>query len=229
MINIKLAKKLSSLIVVMGLFTPLPSSAFQENSEKTAVEKILKVPSRAETIKKVEQSLNKYKTMTASFIQRSPDGDIVEGNLFMERPGKVRFQYQEDVPILLVSNGSMISFIDYELKEVTRWPISKTPLGLLVDDKIVLDEEKLEIPEIKRVAGLIKITIIDPKRKDYGHITLIFEESNMEIRAWEVTDAQGYLTRVALLNIQYDLPIEDKQFKFKDPRPNKGRRPGRRH
>lgn len=172
---------------------------------------------RDTTLARIEERLNDIKSMTADFIQRAPDGSVSEGKLFLQRPGKIRFEYGEDVPFLMVSNGTMISFIDYEVKQVTRWPISKTPLGILVEKNIHFDD-RLEIPEIIRFAGLIKVPVIDPKRKDQGHITLIFEESSLELKAWEVLDAQGYLTRVALVNPVYNVAIDKKKFTFKDPR-----------
>ncbi len=173
-----------------------------------------------ETIKKVEKSLNAIHSLRASFVQRAPDGTVAEGMVYLERPGKLRFDYGKDAPFLVVSNGSLLTFVDYEVKQVNRWPIKKTPLGILVDKEIKLDSS-VEIPDIIRFAGLIKIPVIDPKRRDYGYIILIFEESTMELRAWESVDAQGYTTRVALVNPEYNVAIDKKRFTFKDPRPKR--------
>ncbi|VAV95682.1 hypothetical protein MNBD_ALPHA02-162 [hydrothermal vent metagenome] len=173
-----------------------------------------------ETIKKVEESLNAIHSLRASFVQRAPDGTVSEGMVYLERPGKLRFDYGKDAPFLVVSNGSLLTFVDYEVKQVNRWPIKKTPLGILVDKEIKLDSS-VEIPDIIRFAGLIKIPVIDPKRRDYGYIILIFEESTMELRAWESVDAQGYTTRVALVNPEYNVAIDKKRFTFKDPRPKR--------
>ena len=180
----------------------------------------LKIPSKAETLEKIAKSLNAIRTLKADFIQRAPDGSVMEGVLYLERPGKLRFDYGKDAAFLLVSNGKLLTFVDYEVKQVNRWPIKKTPLGILVDDEITFDS-KVEVPDIIRFAGLLKVPVIDPKRQEYGYIILIFEESTMELRAWESVDAQGYTTRVALVNPEYNVPIDKKQFTFKDPRPSK--------
>lgn len=174
----------------------------------------------AETLRKIEQSLNAIRSLKATFIQRAPDGSVAEGMLYLERPGKIRFDFGEDAPFLLVSNGKLLTFVDYEVKQVSRWPIKKTPLGILVDEEIKFDS-KIEVPDIIRFAGLIKVPVIDPKRREYGYIILIFEESSMELRAWESVDAQGYTTRVALVNPEYNVKIDKKRFTFKDPRPNR--------
>jgi len=173
-----------------------------------------------ETLRKIEQSLNAIKSMKTDFIQRAPDGSVAEGVLYLERPGKLRFDFGDDAPFLVVSNGSLLTFVDYDVKQVSRWPIRKTPLGILVDDEIKFDGA-IEVPDIIRFAGLVKVPVIDPKRQEYGYIILIFEESTMELRAWEVVDAQGYTTRVALVNPEYNVEIDGKYFKFKDPRPRR--------
>jgi len=175
---------------------------------------------KEETLGKIEQSLNAIRSLKADFIQRAPDGSVAEGVLYLERPGKLRFDFGKDAPFLVVSNGSLLTFVDYEVKQVSRWPIRKTPLGILVDDEIKFDSN-IEVPDIIRFAGLVKVPVIDPKRQEYGYIILIFEESTMELRAWESVDAQGYTTRVALVNPEYNVAIDKKQFTFKDPRPKR--------
>mgnify|MGYP001272220747 CR=1 FL=1 len=173
---------------------------------------------RQKIIARLEERLNDIQSLKARFLQRGPDGKVVEGDIYLERPGKLRFDYGDSQPFLIVSNGDMLSFVDYEVDQVTRWPIGKTPLGLLVEKEISLTE-RVEIPEIMRFAGLLKVPVIDPAREDQGFITLIFEESTLELRAWEVTDAQGYLTRVSLVNPEYNVAIDDDRFTYRDPRP----------
>jgi len=189
---------------------PTPGEILDRDAQKKADDQVI--------LGKIEKSLNAIHSMKASFVQRAPDGSVAEGTLFLERPGKLRFDFGEKAPFLVVSNGTLLTFVDYEVKQVSRWPIRKTPLGILVDDEIQFDSS-VEIPDVIRFAGLIKVPVIDPKRKEYGYIILIFEESTMELRAWESVDAQGYTTRVALVNPQYNIAIDGKNFTFKDPRP----------
>lgn len=206
-----------------AVIAPPVEETFAQKQARAEAEKKAR---KAEILGKIEQSLNAIRTMKAMFIQRAPDGTVSEGMLYLERPGKLRFDFGEDAPFLLVSNGSMLTFVDYDVKQVSRWPIKKTPLGILVADEIKFDS-KIEVPDIIRFAGLIKVPVIDPKRQEYGYIILIFEESTMELRAWESVDAQGYTTRVALVNPEYNIDIDKKRFTFRDPRP-KRRGPRRR-
>lgn len=188
---------------------------------------IIEGEDRDQIISKVENNLNRIRSMKATFIQRGPEGNVDEGTIYLERPGKIRFEYANDNPILVVSNGDMLSFIDYEIKQVSRWPIDKTPLSVLVDDQIDLQNQDVEIPEMIRFAGLIKMSVLQPDQEDQGYITLIFEESTMELKSWEVIDVQGYTTRIALLNQEYNISVDDKQFTFNDPRPQRNRGPRR--
>jgi outer membrane lipoprotein-sorting protein len=201
------------------VITPAEQTAPAQMVYSTTPPSIITGEDRENIIQKIEDTLNKVKSLKAEFVQRGPQGDVDEGILYLVRPGKIRFQYNEGNPTLVVSNGSMLSFIDYEIKQVSRWPIDKTPLSVLVDNDISLNDKNIEIPEIIRFAGLIKLSVLQPDQKDQGYITLIFEESTMELKAWEVIDVQGYTTRIALLNPEYNLEIDEKNFTFEDPRP----------
>jgi len=225
-------------IVMMSLAPAMSANSFQEKAGPPPEEKarmvdfgvppsVISGEDREDILTRVEDTLNGVRSLKATFIQRGPEGNVDEGTIFLERPGKIRFEYSHDNPILVVSNGDMLSFVDYEIKQVSRWPIDKTPLSVLVDDHIDLKDQDIEIPEIIRFAGLVKMSVIQPDQKDQGYITLIFEESTMELKSWEVVDVQGYTTRVALVNPEYNVSVDEKRFTFDDPRPQRNRGPRR--
>lgn len=231
-------RKMPLIAIICSLLLVQAVSAFQEEIEKKPEDKArmvdFNVPpttiagdDRENILSRVEDNLNNIRSLKATFIQRGPEGNVDEGTIFLERPGKIRFEYAKDNPILVVSNGDMLSFVDYEIKQVSRWPIDKTPLNVLVDDHIDLSDQDIEIPEMIRFAGLIKMSVLQPDQKDQGYITLIFEESTMELKSWEVIDVQGYTTRIALLNPEYNVAVDDDQFTFDDPRPQRNRGPRR--
>ncbi len=206
---------LSSFGDRLALAADIPVAPTAQDTKKALQEK-----QNAELLDRIEKHLNSIHSMKSAFIQRAPDGTTMEGTLYMERPGKLRFDFGKDAPFLLVSNGHLLTFVDYDVKQVSRWPIKKTPLGILVDKEIKFDKS-VEIPDIIRFAGLIKLPVIDPKRREYGYIVLIFEESTLDLRAWESVDAQGYVTRVALVNPEYNIAIDKKRFTYRDPRPKR--------
>ena len=81
----------------------------------------------------VQKHLQSVETMTASFSQADRNGKVLTGVLTLKKPGKLRFQYEKGVPILIVAEGGALTFIDYSVKQVQRWPIKNSPLGVLLD------------------------------------------------------------------------------------------------
>lgn len=230
--------KMSLIAIMITLMSVQASGAFQDAEADKPEEKarmvefdvpptVIAGEDRANILSRVEDNLNNIRSLKATFVQRGPEGNVDEGTIYLARPGKIRFEYANDNPILVVSNGDMLSFVDYEIKQVSRWPIDKTPLNVLVDDQIDLSDQDIEIPEMIRFAGLIKMSVLQPDQKDQGYITLIFEESTMELKSWEVIDVQGYTTRIALLNPEYNIAVDDDHFTFDDPRPQRNRGPRR--
>lgn len=173
----------------------------------------------ADAIVRVEDYLNSIQTLKADFIQRAPDGVVTEGKVVIERPGKLRFEYEPGVPILVVADGSMLTFVDYDVKQVTRWPINDTPMRVLVAKTIDL-RKTMNVVSGTQEGSLLRVTVQDPKQADQGFITLIFEDNPLVLRAWEVTDPQGYVTRLSLVNPEFNERISRASFTFKDPRPN---------
>lgn len=176
-------------------------------------------------LSRVEDYLNSIQSLEAGFIQRGPDGGVAEGTLSLERPGKLRFDYEDDIPLLLVSDGTTLTFVDYDVKQVTRWPIMDTPLGILVAREIDLSGDMI-VSTYQDDGGLLRVTIKDPKRMDEGYISLIFEQNPMVLRAWDAIDAQGLVTRITLVNAEANVDLAKSLFTFKDPRalPFSGRR-----
>lgn len=161
--------------------------------------------------------LEAIQSMKSAFIQEGPDGTMTEGEMNLKRPGKLRFDYGKDSPLLLVSDGKILSFVDYDVKQVTRWPVNDTPLGILVSSKVDLTKN-LTITSMTEGNGLLRVTVKDKKRPDEGFITLVFNANPLELLTWEVTDQQGLKTRVTLISPQKNVEIADTVFKFKDPR-----------
>ncbi len=167
------------------------------------------------------KALRAVDTMRADFIQTDGNGGRLTGTLTMKRPGKIRFQYQPGVPLLIVSDGTALTMIDYEVRQVQRWPIRNSPLGALLDpDKDVARFAKLN-PTGR--ADLISMAVRDPGHPEYGTLTLLMVRKasapgGLELDSWISTDAQSRRTMVRLQNPQYGVPVNDAVFKWIDPR-----------
>ena len=160
-------------------------------------------------------------TMRADFVQTDRNGQRLRGVLTLKRPGKIRFQYEKGVPILIVSDGSALSFVDYEVRQVQRWPIRNSPLGALLDpNRDVMRFGKL-VPSGQ--PGVVSVEVRDKAHPEYGVITLVFirkpgAPGGMELSSWASFDSQNTRTIVSLSNQQYGVAVPDNTFRFNDPR-----------
>jgi outer membrane lipoprotein-sorting protein len=159
--------------------------------------------------------------MTAAFVQTDAKGRNVSGTLLLKRPGKVRFQYQKGVPLLVVGDGRALTMIDYQVRQVSRWPIGNTPLALLLDPSRDIVGVARIIPSGS--AGLVLLAGSDPKHREYGSIVVGFQRTasapaGLMLAGWTVTDNQNNRTTVRLSDQKLNVPIGDNQFRWTDPR-----------
>ncbi len=170
---------------------------------------------------RIERYLNAIRSLEADFVQESPDGQVAHGRLMLARPGRLRFEYSDGTPLLLVSNGKVLTFIDYSVGQVTRWPINDTPLGLLVRERIDLAAAGAVLNAVESAdARRLLVTVRDPAHPERGLLTLSFLDRSQGLRleGWEVVDAQGTVTRVTLENIRLNVVLADALWSFDDPR-----------
>ena len=161
---------------------------------------------------RAQNLLNKTKTMKASFIQLSSNGEYAEGQLFLERPGKLRLTYKSPNPLMVVADGTYISYIDRELDEATTIMLSMTKAELLLRNSISFFSKDLTISSFKRAPGSLKIAIFKTNEPLEGNIKLIFSDSPLELRKWVVTDAHGITTTISLTDSSVNIPIDKKNF-----------------
>ena len=128
-------------------------------------------------------ALRAISTMRADFVQTDRNGQRVRGVLTLKRPGRIRFQYEKGVPMLVVSDGSALTFVDYEVRQVQRWPIKNSPLGALLDpNRDVMRFGRL-LPADR--PGVVSIEVRDKGHPEYGVITLVFiRKPNPEDFVW---------------------------------------------
>lgn len=167
-------------------------------------------------IARVEAYLNDIKTLSARFMQVSDNGGTAEGKLFLSRPGKLRLEYDPPVPILMVANSGFLIHYDKQLKSVTHLPIDSTPAGLLVREHVALSGD-VTVSAVERGPGSLRVTVTQTKDPNAGKITLAFSERPFALSNWQVVDAQGNVTRVALIEPHVGVPLDPSLFRFTDP------------
>ncbi len=167
-------------------------------------------------------ALRGISTMRATFVQTDRNGKRLGGVMTLKRPGKIRFQYEKGVPFLIVADGSALTFIDYQVRQVQRWPIGNTPLGAIIDPR--RDVAKYGKLQPVSSPNIVSVEVRDRGHPEYGIITLVFVRKGsapggLELTSWAALDSQNTLTRVDLSNHKYGLAISDNDFRFNDPRP----------
>jgi outer membrane lipoprotein-sorting protein len=174
----------------------------------------------------VQQHLRATTTMTANFSQTDRAGKVLNGTLTLKKPGRIRFQYEKGVPLLIVGDGKALTFIDYSVKQVQRWPIGNTPLGVLINpDKDITKFAKI-VPGLD--SRLVSVEGYDPKHPEYGRITMVFARDaaapgGLMLQGWVMLDSQGNRTTIRLSDQRFNGSVSDGTFRWNDPRSRGGR------
>lgn len=172
----------------------------------------------------VEQAvaaLRAITTLQADFVQTDRNGQRLTGVLSMQRPGKIRFQYQPGIPLLIVSDGAALTLIDYEVRQVQRWPIRNSPLGALLDPN--KDVARFATLNPTGHSEVISLDVRDPRHPEYGSITMIMLKKpgapgGWELNSWVALDSQNRRTTVRLANQRYGVALPSNIFRWNDPR-----------
>ncbi|MEJ2815556.1 outer-membrane lipoprotein carrier protein LolA [Caulobacter sp. CCG-8] len=155
------------------------------------------------------------------FIQTDARGTQTQGTFYLQRPGKARFAYDGPNGLLVVSNGSSVNISDPRLKTFESYPLSRTPLVLLLAREVRLDRG-VTITGVRKLADGFSIQAVDAKKETRGRIELNFS-SGPDLVGWTVTDAKGAETRVRLVDFEKTSGLDPKLFVLNDPRRRVGK------
>ena len=169
----------------------------------------------------VTAHLQAVDTMTANFAQADRRGQTLTGTLTMKRPGKIRFQYQKGVPLLIVGDGKALTMIDYEVKQVSRWPIGNSPLSVLLNPNKDLSRVAKIVPS--NDSRVLLVQARDPKKPEFGTITIAFAKvpsapAGLMLQGWTTVDAQNNRSTLKLSNQRFNVAVSENAFRWTDPR-----------
>jgi outer membrane lipoprotein-sorting protein len=169
---------------------------------------------------RVSAYLNGIHVLKSGFIQLGPDGQLDQGEFLLEKPGKLRFEYNPPNPTLIVATGGKIYVKNGRLNTVDRYDVSDTPLGLLLSDNVDLKTNSAVTGIDIKSDELVVHARTFNNRQQQGVITMVFSNPGIELRQWTVKDNQGGTTMVALRNPQTtSSPVDETLFDVpaKDP------------
>lgn len=158
--------------------------------------------SEPEALARVNAYLNSFRTLQGNFIQFGADGRRHEGQIYLSRPGKLRFEYNPPATIDVVADGTSVAVRDRKLATQDLYTIGQTPLKFLVRDKIDLASD-LKVVRVQSTPELVRVALEDKSTLGgTSKITLTFDPVANTLRQWVVVDPQGYETTVAVYNLE---------------------------
>jgi outer membrane lipoprotein-sorting protein len=160
---------------------------------------------------RISAALNAIHTLKSGFLQIGPQGQVAEGEFYLEKPGKVRFAYSPPSPILIVATGGTVYVKNAKLNTIDRYDLSDTPLGLILDNDMDLKTNPAVVGVDDR-DGAIVVRARTSRNRNRSNITLVFDAASMELRQWTVTDNQGGVTTVALRQPEPGATLDESLF-----------------
>jgi outer membrane lipoprotein-sorting protein len=163
-------------------------------------------------IDRVNVYLMSIQMLTADFVQVGSDSRRVEGKLYLQKPGRIRFEYNPPSPIELVADGSSVVVRDRKLMTQDLYPLSQTPLRFLLSDRIDLLKEA-NVISVSADDTFLSLLIEEKQTIGGNHkVLLMFNAKDTQLKQWTITDPQGYDTTVALYNLETPRRLDPAMF-----------------
>lgn len=159
--------------------------------------------------------LNGIGTMTARFQQYSDNGRTAKGWLWMERPGRMRFQYDPPTPIVLIADRFYVYYVDTQLAEMSKIGLKFTPAWFML--RVPISFNDLVVTRFARDDNSLQVTVVDPKAPDNGSLTMDFSDQPLALRQWTIVDQQHHTTTVSLSQQQFGMALDPNLFVYQDP------------
>ena len=170
-------------------------------------------------LKRIETYLNGLGTIQSRFVQANPDGSHSEGTMYLQRPGRLRFEYDPPDPYLIITHGKWFIYVDKELDEATYVPVEQTPAYFIVKENIKFGGS-LRVASFQRGNSVFRVELEQIGQPDAGRVMLIFTDAPLQLRKWQVLDAQGNLTDTTLISPNFDVPLNERLFEYDGPEPS---------
>lgn len=166
----------------------------------------------ASVAQKIADHFSSVKTMAGEFVQFGPRGEQTGGKFYISRPGRIRFNYEAPSPMRVIADGKSVVIGNMKLKTWDIYPLSKTPLNLLLGERIDLSSKMVRA--VREESDLITIVLGDRSVFGDSTITMMFDPRTFDLRQWTITDAQKKDTSVMIFNVQKGLELDDRVFRI---------------
>jgi len=185
------------------LTAPAPQAAFTDPRSVPA------------DLARVDAAMNSTASFSGRFAQYAADGSFAQGQVYIKRPGKLRFEYDAPNPLLIVSDGVTLTQQDKALETIDRVPLSATPLNFFLREDVNLANDT-EVIGLQKTFNEWRVTARDGSGEMDGAITMVFDAQNLALKEWIIADSFGGETRVLLSELRYNERINPRLFVLRD-------------
>lgn len=167
-------------------------------------------------VPEVERYFNSIRTLQARFVQSNPNGSVVQGTLYLRRPGRMRFEYDAPSQLKIVADGSQVTMWDPPNRDFGQWPIGWTAASFLVKEPFRLSGD-LTVEAVQHQDGLLALTVVQTRKPQEGKIIVRLSENPMQLRGWSILDNRGNTVNVTLTDLRTGTQLADSLFKYDGP------------
>lgn len=220
---------ITTLLLSLALSAQNADAAAQAETgaaETTAVATSMSAAEQADALAAINAALNGIETLQARFVQTGPDLTSTTGTLSVRRPGRLRFEYDDPTPMLIVSDGTTVAIQDTALETTDRVPLRSTPLWWILKDEVDIAADTI-VRDVWREDGFIYVGVEDRDEDVEGSALFLFDAESHLLSQWFVTDASEITTRVVLEDVETGVSLNPRLFVLDDADARDDRRRGR--
>jgi outer membrane lipoprotein-sorting protein len=175
---------------------------------------------------KAQNWFNSLDDAKARFAQIGSNGSELTGTFYLNRPRRLRFEYDAPITDFVVADGILIHFYDGELNDVSNAPIGQTPADFILrnDLDFLSDRDELLVTETRHNGNIFRMTLVQRDDPDSGKIILDFVKEPMRLLGWAIMDSVGNFTRIRLDELERDVKLDPRLFVFVEPDEKLGKR-----
>ena len=167
-------------------------------------------------VQKAERYLDTMTTAKARFVQTAHNGMQLVGTFFLDRPGKLRFEYDDPIEDFVMADGYFIYFYDSELGEQMNMPIGQSLADFILRKEISFSDDVI-VSDVSRAHDLLQVKLVQKSDPESGSLVLGFREEPFALKKWRVVDAQNLITEVELFYLETGIELDQDMFRYSKP------------
>src|SRR6478609_5988508 len=187
----------------------------------TVVAFVFAIPNGAQAqqagVPEVETYINSIRTLQARFVQSNPNGSVVQGTLYLSKPGRMRFEYDPPSQLKIVADGRQVTMWDPANRDFGQWPIGWTAASFLVMEPFKLSGDITVVANQRTPDGLLALTLVQTRKPQEGKVIVRLSENPMQLRGWSIIDNRGNKVDVTLTDFKTGTQLADSLFKYDGP------------